>query len=198
MVIVRAVLQVATVDPALVLVRSTHAVPVVPLLQELQPPSGDELGNLGAGHASLGEHWRHRRTDRGARGIVIHPFRISPGARVRTARSIAISRASTASASTCVAGAETSLAVGEVAKTTSPSNDVPTGVMRRKSAALAARATEPSATRSSAMLVLTTHSVVWCPATSSNRRGSPDPRAMKRALSSHAPSDVRAPAMMRP
>ena len=123
--------EVAAVQPTLVFVRSAHAVPVVALLEQRHLAAGDELRDLRAGDAGLGEHRRHRGAHDGARGRVRHALRMSPGARVRTARSIASSSARTASVSTWAGGAAMPRSSGAVAKTTSPSKAVATGVMRR-------------------------------------------------------------------
>ena len=63
--------------------------------------------------------------------VLGHRRTMSPGDSVPTERSMASSSASTAMASTCAGDASTPWLVGAVAKTMSPSNTVPTGVMRR-------------------------------------------------------------------
>ena len=117
--------------PPFVAVGTLHAAPPVALLEEPDGMPREELGDLDAGDARLVEQRRDGASHDGARSLDGHDHKMSPGAAARTLRSIAVSSARTASASTCAMFASTASAIGAVAKITSPSNGVATGVMRR-------------------------------------------------------------------
>src|SRR5215207_174110 len=179
--------------PPFVLVAPAHAAPAVALLEHLDGVTAQQLGDLNARDARRVEEWRDGALHDGACEFQGHRSKMSLAATVRTLRSIAISRARTASASICATLAGTPPFTGEVANTTSPSKGVAAGVMRRYSAALAARASAPSAARSSDAFVAMTLSVVLRPASASKVGDVPAPRARNAALSSHSPEAVRAP-----
>ena len=126
--------------PPLVVIGAAHAAPSVALLEQLDVMARQQLRDLHARDARFVEQRCDRAAHQRAWIVRVHCSKMSPGARVRTPRSIAVSSARTASASTCASGASTPPVIGDVANTTSPSNGVATGVMRRYSAALAARA----------------------------------------------------------
>src|SRR5213596_1686430 len=121
---------------------------------------------------------------------------ISPMPRAsRTARSTAIGTARAARASVCRGVAGVAVAV-LTANTTSPSNSVPYGTMRRASASPAAWARASRAMRSSVALVATTASVVLRPFPTAPN-GAP-PRAKCVSASANVPSAARAPARTAP
>jgi hypothetical protein len=117
--------------PSFVPVGALHAPPAVTLLEQLDGVPGEELGDLDAGDARLLEQRCHGASHDGARSLDAHHCKMSPGAAARTLRSIAVSSARTPSASTWAMLASTPSEIGAVAKITSPSNGVATGVIRR-------------------------------------------------------------------
>src|SRR5438552_4283957 len=191
-------------DPAFVLVHAAREKPIVLLLEQLDRMSCEALRDLRARDVRLGVHRRDRRAHDRAAGHLQAKHHVAsarpgipalPGA-FGTPRSVASSSAAVAGTASGI-NVPRSPSGSHNANTTSPSNDVPTGVMRLNSAAPAPRASCASSPRSSAMFVATTHSVVCCGA-SAPIFGTVVYCASNLAPSRNSPFFPRAPAMMRP